>query len=227
MSDAPRRPRARTDAYFTASFEVARRLADGRGAEAIEVLRTELRRLGRTGEETGRRFLLSQIAICHARMKDAAAARHVLEEMEDVLPADVETSLMLAEGYLHLLGNHERAAHHAALALQWTEEQGQETPETLSRAQTLIARALVASGDLTGALGAWEASPLPDWRVAVKLLEAGLDRMTVRTVLVSALPRHLEHERQRGAAATARSERIRRVIAWIDAGCPKTSSRSP
>ncbi len=227
MSDTPRKNRSRSDAYFTASFEVARRLADGRGTEAIDVLRRELRRLGNEGEETGRRFLLSQIAVCHARMKDAGAARHVLEEMEDVLPPDVETSLMLAEGYLHLLANHERAAHHAALALQWTEEQGQETPETLSRAQTLIARALLASGDTIGALGAWQASPLPDWRVAIELVEAGLDKAQVRDVLASALPRHIEHERQGGASTTARSERIRRVIAWIDAGCPKTSSRSP
>ena len=38
-SDAP--TRRRVDAYFAASVEVARRLAEGRGSEAIAVLRAE------------------------------------------------------------------------------------------------------------------------------------------------------------------------------------------
>ena len=43
MSRSPDVPaRRRSDAYFAASFEVARRLAEGRGEEAVGVLRREL-----------------------------------------------------------------------------------------------------------------------------------------------------------------------------------------
>lgn len=218
-SDAP--ARRRVDAYFAASVEVARRLAEGRGEEAIAVLRRELERTRNTDDEAGRRFLLSQIALCYARMNDAQSAGRVLEEMEDELPHEAETALLLAEGYLLLLDNPERASHHAALALQWAEEEVEGAPELVSRAHSLMARALLHNSDLLGAFGAWHAAPLPDWRVAVELIEAGHDPAAVRTVLVEALPRHIENERRGGASAVAATDQIRRLIAWIDAGCPR------
>lgn len=223
-NDAP--TRKRSDAYFTASFEVARRLADGRGEEAVDVLRRELERTSDSGEIEGRRFLLCQIALCHAHVGDREKAQQVLEEMEEQLPQQTETALMLSEGYLHLVGNAERASHHAALALQWAEEHDEGSPEKVSRAQALIARAALAAKDLTGALGAWQAAPLPDWRVAIELLDAGVDAEKVRQTLAEALPRHEEHERRKGATAAAGSEQIRRMISWIEAGCPRLPSQS-
>ncbi len=228
MSRSEQPTKRRSDAYFTASFEVARRLAAGRGGEAIAVLRRELERVSETDEVVGQRFLLSQIALCHSRMGEAGAARAVLEEMEHGLPYDVETGLMLAEGYLHLVADPERASHHAALALQRTEEEEQdkETPETLSRAQTILARAMLASDDLLGALGAWQASPLPSWRVAVELIEAGAEPLKVKTILLESIPRHVDFERRRGESAIASSDQIKRLISWIDDGCPRISTPS-
>ena len=83
------------------------------------------------------------------------------------------------------------------------------------------------AGDVTGAFGAWQASPLPDWKVAVQLIEAGLDPAQVRSVLTESVARHEEYERRSGASAHATSDQIRRLIAWIDAGCPRTTSPSP
>lgn len=217
--DAP--TRRRVDAYFAASVEVARRLAEGRGAEAIAVLRRELDRTQDGDDFSGRRFLMSQIALCHARMNDNVSAQNVLEEMEEELPQEAETALLLAEGYLLLLDNPERASHHAALALQWAEEEVEGAPELISRAHALMARALLRSSDLLGAFGAWQGSPLPDWRVGVELIEAGYDPARVRSVLAEALPRHVEHERRAGAAAVAATDQIQRLLAWIDAGCPR------
>ncbi|RMG45606.1 MAG: hypothetical protein D6718_07075 [Acidobacteria bacterium] len=216
--DAPPSPRAR--AYFVASFEVARRLAEGRGDEAIAILERELERTAHSGDVPGRRFLMSQIALCHARTGRPEQARAVLERMEEELPGDPETSLALAEGYLLLLDNPERASHHTALALRWSEERGEDTPELLSRARSLMARARLAAGDLTGAFGAFSAAPLPDWRVAVALLEAGFDPARIRNVLAEALPELKAHERRMGAAAAAAADQVRRLILWIDAGCP-------
>lgn len=221
MSRSPNAPaRRRSDAYFTASFEVARRLAEGRGEEAVAVLRKELQRVQEAGESTGIRFLLSQIALCWAKMGRKDEAEVTLQEMESALPHDPETALLLAEGYLLLLGMGERASHHAGLALKWAEELGNDTPELLSKGHNLMARALVASGDLNGAFGAWRMAPLPAWRLAVELIEAGYQSSSVRKVLVEALPRHQAHEQESGAAASASADRIRRLIAWIDAGCP-------
>jgi hypothetical protein len=201
--------------------EVARRLAEGKGNEAVAVLRRELDRTRNTDDYAGRRFLLSQIALCHARMNDLPGAQQSLEEMEEELPQEAETALLLAEGYLLLLDNAERAAHHAALALQWAEEELEGTPDLVSRAHSLMSRALLRNSDLLGAFGAWQASPLPDWRVGVELIEAGYDPGTVRGVLAEALPRHVDHERRAGSTAVAATDQIRRLLAWIDAGCPR------
>jgi len=38
---------------------------------------------------------------------------------------------------------------------------------------------LMAGSDLLGAFGAWAASPLPDWRVAVELIEAGYKKKNI------------------------------------------------
>jgi tetratricopeptide (TPR) repeat protein len=214
------------DAYFTASFEVARRLADGRGTEAIEILRRELARIEEREDHAGRRFLLSQIALCHARLGQLAEAEQVLNELEEALPADAETALMLAEGYLLLLDNPDRASHHAALAMQWAEEAGEATSKLLSRAHTLMARALLFQGDLLGAFGAWQSCEMPDWRVAVELLDAGYDRDAVRQILADALPRFDEHERQAGSEGSAASDRVRQLIQWIDAGCPRGTANT-
>jgi hypothetical protein len=43
----------------------------------------------------------------------------------------------------------------------------------------------------------------------------------VRAVLAEALPRHADYERRAGASAVAASDQIRRLLAWIDAGCPR------
>ena len=224
MSRSPNAPaRRRSDAYFTASFEVARRLAEGRGDEAVSVLRKELQRVLESGETTGMRFLLSQIALCYAKMERRSEAEQTLQEMESALPHDPETALLLADGYLFLLGMGERASHHAGLALRWAQELGTDTPELLSKGHNLMARALVASGDLNGAFGAWRMAPLPAWRLAVDLIEAGYRPASVRKVLVEALPRHQKHELEQGAAAAAASDRIRRLLAWIDEGCPAPS----
>lgn len=218
-SDAPTRRRA--DAYFAASVEVARRLADGRGAEAVQLLRRELGRTKGTDDVAGRRFLLSQIALCHARMDQRGEALRALEEMEEDLPREAETALLLAEGYLLLLDNSERAAHHAALAMQWAEEEDGDVEQIVSRAHSLMARALLRGNDVVGAFGAWEGAPLPDWRVGVELIEAGHDPARVRVVLSAALPRHTAHERREGASGVAASDQIQRLLAWIDAGCPR------
>lgn len=215
--------RRRTDAYFTASFEVARRLADGRGEEAVAVLRRELERLSGEAAETGRRFLLSQIALCYAKMNDLAGTARTLEEMEESLPRDPETALLLAEGYLLLLENGERASDHAAAALKWLEESGEDTPEAVSRARNLLARSLAKAADLVGAFSAWESCPLPGWQAAVDLIQAGYNPLLVKRVLVDALPRLLQHERRQGAEGVASTDRVRRLIAWIDAGCPETA----
>jgi len=217
-SDASARRRA--EAYFVASYEVARRLAEGRADEAIAVLQRELERIGREADPSSRRFLMSQIALCHARAGNQAEARRTLERMEDELPRDWETSLLLAEGWLLLLGSGERAGHHAADALRLAEQAGEDTLETVSTARTLIARALLAEGDLVGAFAAWEASPLPSWRVGADLIEAGFSAEAVRRVLAEALPRLEEQERRGGADGVCASDRVRRLIAWIDAGCP-------
>jgi hypothetical protein len=218
--DAP--TRNRSEAYFTASFEVARRLADGRGEEAVEILRRELDRLGTAeGTVAGRRFLLSQIALCYARMDDLDSTRKTLEEIEDTLPRVPETAVLLAEGYLLLVGSGERAAHHAGLALKWADEVEDIDVEVTSGGHNLLARAFVSEGDLVGAFGAWRAAPLPGWQVATELLEAGYDPSAIRDVLSDALPRIVGHERARGSYAQAASDRIRRLVAWIDAGCPK------
>jgi tetratricopeptide (TPR) repeat protein len=222
MTRSPESPaRRRAEAYFTASYEVARRLAEGQGDEAIGVLRKELDRVRESSETVGQRFLLSQIALCHARMGQRDTAREVLEEMEESLPREPDTAILLAEGYLLLLENGERASHHAALALQWAEGAGEATAELNSRAHNLMARALLLGGDLTGAFGAWQTCELPNWRVAVELIEAGYQANEVRRVLVDSLPRHEEHEREQGSVAVATADRIRRLIAWIDAGCPR------
>ncbi|GAB4222093.1 MAG: hypothetical protein Kow0062_17900 [Acidobacteriota bacterium] len=212
--------RRRTEAYFVASYEVARRLAEGRADEAIAVLRRELDRIGPDADETSRRFLLSQIALCQARSGDATGAMRTLEQMEDELPRDHETSLMLAEGWLLLAGHGERASHHAADALRLAEEAGEDTPEVVSAIKTLIARALLAEKDLVGAFAAWEASPLPSWRVGADLIDAGFSPDAVRRVLAEALPRIEEQERRAGAEGVCSSDRVRRMIAWIDQGCP-------
>ncbi|MBP7146608.1 MAG: hypothetical protein KBD01_03620 [Acidobacteria bacterium] len=225
MSPSPDTPtRRRVDAYFSASFEVARRLSEGRGDEAIAVLRRELDRTRDADDVPGRRFLLSQIALCHSRMNQPEAARLALEEMEEELPQEAETALLLAEGYLLLLGNADRASHHAALALQWAEEEVDNAPVLVSRAHALMARALLATGDLLGAFGAWQSSPLPDWRVAVELIEAGYNPGQIRQSLAESLPRHQEHERSVGSAAVASTDQVRRLIMWIDAGCPRRPS---
>jgi len=216
----------RVDAYFTASFEVARRLADNHGDQAVAILRKELDRLPRDEEAAGRRFLMSQIAVCHARMADVEALRDALEEMEDTLPHEFETALMLSEGYLLLAKDAERASAHASSALEWAVEHGEDSEEPLARAQGLLARALLASRDVTGAFGAWSSSPLPDWRLAVELIEAGASRDDVRAALLEAIPRHEESERRLGAEATASSDQMRRMVKWIDAGCPRTAVRS-
>ncbi len=222
MRPSPDAPvRRRIEAYFTASVEVAHRLADGRGAEAISLLRRELERTRTSDDFAGRRFLLSQIAFCQSRMGDQIAARETLEEIEEDLPQEAETALLLAEGYLLLLDNAERSSHHAALALQWAEEEVEGAPELISRAHALMARALLRGNDTLGAFGAWQASPLPDWRVAVELIEAGFQPGKVRGVLAEALPRHTDYERRAGASAVAASDQIRRLLAWIDAGCPR------
>ena len=225
-----RSPDARTrrpvDAYFTASFEVARRLADGRGTEAIEILRRELGRIESREDHAGCRFLLSQIALCHARLGESEKAEQVLHELEEALPADAETALMLAEGYLLLLDNPDRASHHAALAMQWAEEAGEATSRLLSRAHTLMARALLSQGDLLGAFGAWQSCELPDWRVALELLDAGYDRDAVRQVVADALPRYEDYEREAGSEAVAVSDRVRQLIGWIDAGCPRGTANT-
>lgn len=227
MSRSPDVPaRRRTDAYFAASFEVARRLAEGRGEEAVSVLRRELERTENLDDFAGRRFLLSQIALCYSRMGQNEAVLKILEEMEEELPHEAETALLLAEGYLLLLGNPERASHHAALALQFSEEESEQAPETASRAHTLMARALLAGSDLLGAFGAWAASPLPDWRVAVELIEAGYNPHKVRDVLAESLPRHLDSERRIGAGAVASSDQVRRLIMWIDGGCQRKPSQT-
>ena len=135
--------------------------------------------------------------------------------------APAETALLLAEGYLLLLDNPERASHHAALALQWAEEEVEGAPELISRAHALMARALLRSSDLIGAFGAWQGSPLPDWRVGVELIEAGYDPTRIRAVLAEALPRHVDHERRAGSTTVAASDQIQRLLAWIDAGCPR------
>ncbi len=212
--------RRRSEAYFAASYEVARRLAEGRGDEAIAVLRRELDRIGDQADPAGRRFLLSQIALCQSRTGDQAAARRTLEQMEEQLPHDHETALMLAEGWLLLLGNGERASHHAADALRLAEECGEDTPDLVSSVKTLIARALLAEKDLVGAFAAWEATPLPSWRVGAELIEAGFSAEAVRRVLAGALPRIEEQERHAGAEGVCASDRVRRLIAWIDQGCP-------
>ncbi|MDQ7087653.1 MAG: hypothetical protein Q9Q13_07300 [Acidobacteriota bacterium] len=223
--DAPARRRA--DAYFTASFAVARRLAEGRGEEAVAILRKELERTRERGDDiTGRRFLLSQIALCHARMNEPEKAAEVLGEIERDFPPEPETALMLAEGYLLLAGNAGRASHHAALALQWCQERDEGSPVFYSRAHALLARAMLADGDRLGAFGAWQSCELPDWRVAMDLLEAGHDPAQVRGVLAESLERHERHEREAGAEAVATSDRIRRLIAWIDAGRPAGEPRS-
>jgi tetratricopeptide (TPR) repeat protein len=214
------------DAYFTASFEVARRLADGRGNEAIDILRRELSRIEHRDDDAGRRFLLSQIALCHARLGEPEKTEQVLHELEEALPADAETALMLAEGYLLLLDNPDRASHHAALAMQWAEEAGEATSRLLARAHTLMARALLSQGDLLGAFGAWQSCELPDWRVAVELLDAGYDRDAVRHVLSEALPRFYQRERDAGAEEVAVSDRVRQLIEWIDAGCPRGTANA-
>jgi tetratricopeptide (TPR) repeat protein len=211
----------RVDAYFAASFEVARRLAEGRGQESVEILRRELERIGDSSDITSRRFLLSQIALCHARMNQRGEAEEVLQEIETTFPQDIETALMLAEGYLLLLANAERASHHAAKALQWLEQEGEVGPDLLSRAHTLMARSLLQSHDLLGAFGAWQASPLPDWRVAIEIIEAGHDPERVREVLLESLPRHQQFEAENASTAVAVSDQIRRLLLWIDAGCPK------
>lgn len=222
MRPSPDAPvRRRVDAYFAASVEVAQRLAEGRGGEAISLLRRELERTRASDDCAGRRFLLSQIALCHSRTGDQEAARRTLEEIEEDLPQEAETALLLAEGYLLLLDNPDRASHHAALALQWAEEEVDGAPELISRAHALMSRALLKSEDLLGAFGAWQASPLPDWRVAVELIEAGFQPSKIRGVLAEALPRHTEFERRSGAATVAASDQIRRLLAWIDAGCPR------
>jgi len=185
------------------------------------MLRRELERTRNTDDDAGRRFLLSQIALCHSRMDEAEAAQRTLEEIEEELPQEAETALLLAEGYLLLLDNPERASHHAAVALQWAEEELDGAPELISRAHGLMARALLRGADLVGAFGAWQASPLPDWRVAVQLIEAGFQPSSVRGVLAEALPRHVEHERRAGPTTVAASDQIRRLLAWIDAGCQR------
>lgn len=213
--------RRKADAYFTASFAVARRLAEGRGEQAVAILRKELERTRERGDDiTGRRFLLSQIALCHAQMDEPEKAAEVLGEIERDFPPEPETALMLAEGYLLLAGNADRASHHAALALQWCQERGEGSAIFDSRAHALLARAMLASGDVLGAFGAWSSCELPDWRVAADLLEAGHDAAQIREVLAESVERHERHERQAGAEAVATSDRIRRLIAWIDAGRP-------
>ena len=145
MSRSPDVPaRRRSDAYFAASFEVHRRLAEGRGEEAVGVLRRELDRTRTSDDYAGRRFLLSQIAVCHSRMGQNEAALRALEEMEEELPQEAETALLLAEGYLLLLGNPERASHHAALALQLAEEETEQAPEITSRAREFVAAVAAA-----------------------------------------------------------------------------------
>lgn len=215
--------RRRVDAYFSASFEVARRLSEGRGSEAVAVLRRELNRTRDVEDVASRRFLLSQIALCQSRMGEAAEAQATLEEIEDTLPQDIETALMLAEGYLLLVANAGRASHHAARALQWLEEEGEVPPDTLSRAHSLMARALLHTNDVLGAFGAWKLSPLPDWRVAVELIEAGHDPQRVLEILRAALPQHRAFEATGGSDSKASADRIERLIVWIEAGCPKNS----
>jgi tetratricopeptide (TPR) repeat protein len=221
-NDAP--ARNRNDAYFTASFEVARRLAEGRGEEAIEVLRRELDRVQSSHEHAGRRFLLSQIALCYAKMGRRDDVERVLEETEASLPGDAQTAVLLAEGHLLLLDDGGRAAHYAAQGLERAEESGENGPELLSRIHNLMARALLTMEDLVGAFGAWRSAPLPSWRVATDLIDSGYDRQAVREILADALPRVEKAEREAGAGSIASADRMKRLIAWIDSGCPQNQS---
>jgi len=218
----------RAQAYFSASFAVARKLAAGEGADAIAMLRRELERTADSAEEdlTGRRFLLSQIALCQTRLGQLEQAEETLQQIERELPSSPENALLLAEGYLLLLDRGERSAHHAALALQWAEESGSGGAVFLSRVHGVLARAMLATGDVSGSLGAWQACELPDWRVAVDLIDAGCERNTVREALNEALERHRRHELAMGSDAVAASDQVLLLIRWIDAGCPQREPNS-
>lgn len=76
----------------------------------------------------------------------------------------LKTALLLAEGYLLLLHNSDRASHHAALALTWAEEEVEQAPELVSRAHTLMARALLAANDTVG--GVWRLGSMSPPRLA-------------------------------------------------------------
>lgn len=207
-----RPPRPRREAYAAVSVQVARRVARGELEQAVAVLRRELGRIASTPDEEGRRFLYGLLAVSHGRAGDPEGALAVLREMEASLEERPETWLELSEGYLLLLGE-------AGAARRWARRArealaGASAPahrESLARAWALEGRAALLAGETAEALRLLGEAELPDPDLAAELFRAGAPGDTLRAALRRGLDAHEEHERT-GAAGTARSLELRRLI---------------
>ena len=214
----PTSGRRKLDAYFTVSLQVAERLARGEADAAIGVLRRELARTTGAEDTEGRGFLYGLLAVCHGRSGDPEGTLGVLEEMERELPDDLNRALRLGEGYLLLLGEADRAMRWARRARELVGDD--DAPESVGRrgrALALEGRAALQGGDRDAALTLLAEAELPDPELAEALLAHGAAPDAVRESLERGLPRHEAHERT-GAAPTARSDEVRRILAGIDAG---------
>lgn len=215
----PGRPvRPRREAYAAVSVQVAQRVARGELAQAVAVLRRELGRIASTPDEDGRRFLYGLLAVSHGRAGDPEGALAVLREMEGALEERPETWLELAEGYLLLLGE-------AAPALRWARRAREglsaaASPaerESLARARALEGRAALLGGETSEALRLLGEAELPDPDLAAELIRAGAPGDELEAALRRGIAAHEEHERS-GAAGTARSLELRRLIARLETG---------
>lgn len=203
-------------ACFRVNAEVERLLEAGRGDEALRSLERELSRSENSEDAAGYRFLFSQIIVCQARMGRKDEARRLLEDFAEKLSPSPENALLLSEGYLDHLRDPERAVHHAALALLRVEDTSAYSDEFLARVHSQLARTLLAAGDIHGAHGAWSEAPLPDPRIAMELIEAGFDRNEIKITLEESL--FLLSDRSGTSSAESTTvDRIRRLIAWIEA----------
>jgi hypothetical protein len=213
-----RHPRPRREAYAAISVQVARRVARGELQQAVAVLRRELGRIADSGDEDGRRFLYGLLVVSHGRAGDPEGTRAALREMEGALEARPETWLELAEGYLLLLGEAGPARRWARRAVEGLS--GAASPaelESLSRARALEGRAVLLAGETAEALRLLDEAELPDPDLAGELLGAGAPAPELEATLRRGLAAHEEHERS-GAAGTARSLEIRRLIGRIGSG---------
>jgi len=133
--------------------------------------------------------------LCHSRMDEQDAVRRTLEEMEEDLPQEAETALLLAEGYLLLLDSPSARRTTPRSRCSGARRKSSRTRADFAGARPDRAGALAGqrySRRVRRLAGGPSARLAPGGRTDRGRLQPG----KVRAVLAEALPRHTEYERR-------------------------------